>query len=142
MCKMWPMLLQVGVIILHDNERPHHKDSVLSVFGQYGWETLSHPLYCPNMSPSDYNLFWKLKELLRESVSVRLKMRPHCAARQHATHCSFAALQKLLGICRQCNLVHMKKEFFANLLQVTKTVERRYMSCPPPKRISRTKSIS
>ncbi len=55
---------------------------------------------------------------------VLIKVRPHYAARQNATHCSFAARQKLLGICRQCDRVHMKKEFFAHLLQVTKTVER------------------
>ncbi len=51
-------------------------------------------------------------------------MCPHYAAWQNATHCSFAAWQKLLGICRQCDRVRMKKEFFADLLQVTKTVER------------------
>ncbi len=53
-----------------------------------------------------------------------IKVRSHYAARQNATHCSFAARQKLLGICRQCDRVHIKKEFFADLLQVTKTVER------------------
>ncbi len=52
-----------------------------------------------------------------------LKVRPHYAARQNATHCSFAARQKLLGICRQCDPVLMKKEFFADF-QVTKTVDR------------------
>ncbi len=51
-------------------------------------------------------------------------MRPHYAARQNATHCSSATRQKLLGICHQCDRVHMKKEFFADLLQITKTVER------------------
>ncbi len=29
-----------------------------------------------------------------------VKMRPHYAVRQNATHCSFAAWQNLLGICR------------------------------------------
>ncbi len=48
------------------------------------------------------------------------KVRPHYAAWQNATHCSFAARQKLLGICRQCDRVHMKKEFFTDLLQVPK----------------------
>ncbi len=55
---------------------------------------------------------------------VWLKVRPHYAARQNATHYSFAARQKLLGICRQCDRVHMKKKILADLLQVTKTVER------------------
>ncbi len=49
-----------------------------------------------------------------------MKVRPHYAARQNATHCSFATRQKLLGICRQCNRVHI----FVDLFQVTKTVER------------------
>ncbi len=55
-------------------------------------------------------------------------MRPHYAMWQNVTHCSFAARQKLLGICRQCDdSVHMKKEFFA-YLQVTKTVEWHWQS--------------
>ncbi len=53
-----------------------------------------------------------------------LKVGPHYAARQNATHCKFAVWQKLLGICRQCDPVHMKKKFFADLFQVTKTVEQ------------------
>ncbi len=40
--KLRQMLLQVDVIILHENAQPHHKDSVLSVFDGYGWETLAH----------------------------------------------------------------------------------------------------
>ncbi len=52
-----------------------------------------------------------------------IKVYPHYAVRQNATHCSFATRQKLLGICHQYDRVYMKKEFFADL-QVTKTVER------------------
>ncbi len=43
-----------------------------------------------------------------------LKVRSHYVARQNATHCSFVARQKLLGICHQCDRVHMKKEFTAS----------------------------
>ncbi len=32
--------------------------------------------------------------------------------------------KSLLGICRQCDRVHVKKELFAHLLQVTKPVEQ------------------
>ncbi len=42
-------------------------------------------------------------------------MHPHYAARQNATHCSFATRQKSLGICRQFDRVHIKIEFFARL---------------------------
>ncbi len=66
------------------------------------------------------NFYRKILRFLQESQKVR----PHYAAWQNATHCSFAVRQKLLDICRQCDRVHMKKEFFSDLLQVTKTVER------------------
>ncbi len=56
--------------------------------------------------------------------SYSLKVRPHYAAQPNATHCNFAAWKKLLSICHQCDRVHMEKNFFADLLQVTKTVER------------------
>lgn len=64
------MLLQVSVIILHDNARSHLHTSVSSVFDENGWEILPHPPYSPDMSPSDYDLFQKLKEPLR---GVRFK---------------------------------------------------------------------
>ncbi len=51
-------------------------------------------------------------------------MRPHYAAWQNAAHCSFFALQKLLGICRLFDRVHIKKEFSADSLQFTKTVKQ------------------
>ncbi len=63
--KMQPMLLQAGVITSHNNERPHHKDYVLYVFSEYGWEILPHPPYSPDTNHLDYNLFQKLKEPLR-----------------------------------------------------------------------------
>ncbi len=60
--------------------------------------------------------------------SARLWCRPKGASTLcRAAECNtlqFCCAQKLLGICRQCNRVHMKKEFFADLFQVTKTVER------------------
>lgn len=58
-------LLEAGVIILHDNARPHLHASVKSAFDEYGWETLPHPAYSPDMSPPDFDLFQKLKEPLR-----------------------------------------------------------------------------
>ncbi len=64
------------------------------------------------------------KTFVLEKLLGYIKVRPHYAAQQNATHCSFAAWQKLLGICHQCDRIHVKKEFFADLLQVTKPVER------------------
>ncbi len=64
--KVQPMLWQPDVIILHNNVQPHYKDYVLSVFCEYGWETLPHSPYSPNMESSpDCNMFQKLKKALR-----------------------------------------------------------------------------
>ncbi len=43
-----------------------------------------------------------------------MKVHPYYTTRQNATHCSFTARQKLLGICHQFGCVHIKKEFFAD----------------------------
>ncbi len=45
---------------------------------------------------------------------------PHYATRQNATHCSFAMWQKSLGICRQFDLVHIKRNFFADYFRLQK----------------------
>ncbi len=72
-----------------------------------------------------YRYFFHTKNVATlEIMELDVKARPHYAVRQNATHCNFAERQKLLSICRQCNRIHMKREFFADPLQVTKNVER------------------
>ncbi len=34
--KLWPTLLEAGVLILQDNARPHLQDVVMRVFEEYG----------------------------------------------------------------------------------------------------------
>jgi transposase len=63
-CKMHanrPVLLENGVLILHDNIRPHLGKDVCELLDGYSWEVLPHPSYSPDMSPSDFDLFQKLK---------------------------------------------------------------------------------
>jgi hypothetical protein len=60
-----PQLLESGVLILHDNARPHIAQSVKDVMADYKWEVLPHPACDPDMSPPDYDLFSKLKNPLR-----------------------------------------------------------------------------
>ncbi len=64
--------------------------------------------------------FAHLLQMIKIRVYYNLKVHPHYATRQNATHCSFAAQQKLLGICCQFNRIHIKKEIFA---KVAETVE-------------------
>jgi transposase len=60
-----PDLLEKGVLILHDNARPHLGKDVLELLDRYNWEELPHPPYSPDMSPSDFDLFPKLKINMR-----------------------------------------------------------------------------
>jgi len=56
-----PDLLENGVLILHDNARPHIGKVVRELLDRYNWEVLPHPPYSPDMSPPDFDLFPKLK---------------------------------------------------------------------------------
>jgi hypothetical protein len=56
-----PDLMESGVLILHDNARPHLSKDVRELLDRYSWEVLPHPPYRPDMSPQDFDLFPKLK---------------------------------------------------------------------------------
>ena len=45
------------VILQHDNARPHIAEPVTTHLETLKWEVLPHPLYSPDISPSDYYLF-------------------------------------------------------------------------------------
>ncbi|KAG5320169.1 MOS1T transposase, partial [Pseudoatta argentina] len=45
------------VISLHDNARPHVAKPVKTYLETLKWEVLPHPLYSPDIAPSDFHLF-------------------------------------------------------------------------------------
>ncbi|KAG5321058.1 MOS1T transposase, partial [Pseudoatta argentina] len=45
------------VILLHDNARPHVAKPVKTYQETLKWEVLTHPLYSPDIAPSDFHLF-------------------------------------------------------------------------------------
>jgi histone-lysine N-methyltransferase SETMAR len=59
-----PGLLRQGVVLLHDNARPHTASSTRKLLQRFKWEVLEHPPYSPDLAPSDYHLFGPLKKHL------------------------------------------------------------------------------
>jgi histone-lysine N-methyltransferase SETMAR len=54
-----------GILLLHDNARPHTSHETEAAIKELGFRVLPHPAYSPDLAPSDFHLFSKMKEPLR-----------------------------------------------------------------------------
>ena len=54
-----------GVILLHDNARPHTAKTITSLWQKFEWDVLCHPPYSPDLSPCDYAIFGPIKKAPR-----------------------------------------------------------------------------
>jgi histone-lysine N-methyltransferase SETMAR len=54
-------LLSTGVLLQHDNARPHAVRSTVAIIQQLSFECLPHPPYSPDLAPSDFYVFGPLK---------------------------------------------------------------------------------
>uniref|UniRef100_A0A0N5BBZ8 Histone-lysine N-methyltransferase SETMAR n=1 Tax=Strongyloides papillosus TaxID=174720 RepID=A0A0N5BBZ8_STREA len=53
-------------ILLHDNAKPHVSKTMVQKLKELEYETLSHPPYSSDLSPTDYHLFKELELHLRQ----------------------------------------------------------------------------
>ena len=60
-----PHLDMSKVLLQHDNAKPHTSLKTREVIASFGWTTVTHPPYSPDLAPSDYHLFGPLKEGVR-----------------------------------------------------------------------------
>ena len=56
--------LSKGVRLHHDNARPHVSRQTTALLDKFGWKLLDHAPYSPDLAPSDFHLFPKLKQHL------------------------------------------------------------------------------
>jgi len=54
-------MLRKGIVLLHDNARPHTAAHTYALITLFNWEIFDHPPYSPDLAPSDYHLFSKMK---------------------------------------------------------------------------------
>jgi hypothetical protein len=65
-CKTPGLLTKgLGVLLLHKNARPHSAAATVNLLNSWGWEILPYPPYSPDLAPSDFHLFPKMKKHLR-----------------------------------------------------------------------------
>jgi histone-lysine N-methyltransferase SETMAR len=53
-----------GVVLLHDNAKPHTSNRMRELLRCYNWEVLDHPPYSPDLASSDFHLFGPLQKHL------------------------------------------------------------------------------
>jgi histone-lysine N-methyltransferase SETMAR len=54
-----------GVILQHENPRPHTANMTKAAIQEHDWEILPHSPYSPDLAPSDYHFFRSLSINLR-----------------------------------------------------------------------------
>jgi len=57
-------ILSRGVVMIHDNARPHTAVATQNLIPTFGWEQFDHLPYNPDLAPSDFHLFLHLKSFL------------------------------------------------------------------------------
>ena len=59
------MPLTEGVVLLHDNDRPHVSRVTHAELAKFKWELLDHPTCSLDMSPCDFYVFGPLRKHLK-----------------------------------------------------------------------------
>jgi transposase len=57
-----------GVVLLHDNPRPHAAARIRGLLEHFDWVLFAHSPYSPDLAPSYYHLFTYLKNWLRSQL--------------------------------------------------------------------------
>jgi len=56
--------LSTGVLLQHDNARPHTARSTVATIQDLSFECFPHPPYSPDLAPSDFHVFGPIKKAM------------------------------------------------------------------------------
>jgi histone-lysine N-methyltransferase SETMAR len=81
-------MLSWGVVMIHDNTRPHTAAATRNLITTFGWEQFDPPPFSPDLAPSDVHLFLHLKSFLaglqfHDANKVKETITTCFAARRH-----------------------------------------------------------
>jgi len=107
--------LSTGVLLQHDNARPHTARSTLATIQDLSFECLPHPPYSPDIAPSDFHVFGPLTEAMggksfgsdeevQQAVHEWLRSQP-----KEFFSRGIHALPKRWNICMERSGYYMKK---------------------------------
>ena len=57
-------MLSAAILLVHDNTWPHSAAQTEDFITSFKWGLMDHPLYSPDLVPSYYHLFLRLKKFL------------------------------------------------------------------------------
>ena len=94
-----------GIRLLHDNAPAHKSSTVQEYLKESGLDVLDHPPYSPDLSPSDFWLFPRLKEML-----AGLCFESHCGIGSAVYQCLqhipkedyWVVFRKWVDQCKMC----------------------------------------
>lgn len=98
-------MLTTGVILLHDNARPHVANRTQDLIRKFGWEQFEHPPYSPDLAPSDFHMFLQLKKHLggvRHDDDNEVKTAVLDFLSSQAAEFYDSGIQKLVGRYDKC----------------------------------------
>jgi hypothetical protein len=97
-------MLTKGVVLLHDNVRPHTTPRTNALIKLFNWEIFDHPPYIPNPAPIDYHLFKMKVWLATQHFQTNKELTDGVNNWLHNLAATFFdnGLQKLVSRCDKC----------------------------------------
>ena len=111
-----------GIKLLHDNAPAHKSATVQEYLKESGLDVLDHPPYRPDLSPCDFWLFPRLKEMLAGH-----HFESHCGIGSAVYQC----LQHIPRVCavdRHCRKMRQKNKCGARFFHLAKVCGDNFLS--------------